>query len=141
MKLMFGAAIAAITVLTASTTAFAQAAPPPACKALNAEVMTLRKELSDQKWTSYAQSAPQATQLATEMANTLAMMKMNLDLMSAHRCPMPTEPISTTTYMAAALQCSTATIRKEEDKDVKCDRATWLVTFPKSPPNSSAQAK
>lgn len=127
MRSDIGAAIAALATLLISTSAVAQTAPSPACKALNNEVVILRKQLSDQKWTSYVQSAPQATQLATEIANTLSMMKMNLDLMSAHRCVMPTEPISTLTYMTAALQCATAEMKKEEDKDAKCDRATWAA--------------
>lgn len=147
MKLITGATVAAIAALSISTNALAQAAPAPACKALSAEVVKLRKQLSGEQWGSYARSAPQATQLATEIANILSMMRMNLDLMSAHRCAMPTEPVSTSTYMLATLRCSTATLDKAADEKEKCDRSKWLTndataaSDPKPTAASASEAK
>lgn len=124
MRFITGTALAVIAALALSSSALAQAAPPSACKALSGEVVKLRKELSSQRYGSLARSAPQATQLATEMANTLAMMKMNLDLMTAHRCAMPTEPIRTSTYMLGALECS---IASPADSKEKCDESKWTM--------------
>jgi len=72
-----------------------------------------------------ARSAPQATQLATEKANTLALIQLNLDLIIANRCPAPTAPVSTVTYAEGALTCALAEMKGEADKDAKCNRDTW----------------
>lgn len=95
------------------------------CKALSAEVVSLRKGLSSRLHGSFPNSAPQATQLATEMANTISLMKLNLDLMSAHRCPMPTEPISTDTYVIAVKACL---LSPDDERREKCDEANWMTT-------------
>lgn len=142
MRSEIGAAIAALATLLISTSAVAQNAQPSACKALSAEVVDLRKELSSKRYGAYARSAPQATQLATEIANTLSMMKMNLDLMAAHRCAMPTEPVRTSTYMLGALECSVAS---PADAKEKCDETKWTMigeapAAPK-PAAPSSQAK
>jgi hypothetical protein len=72
--------------------------------------------------TSYANSAPQATQLATEIANELAIVKINLDLMRDHNCPMPKVPVVPETYANAARTCVAA---KEGSREALCNRARW----------------
>jgi hypothetical protein len=92
------------------------------CKALEAAVVTAHQDISILDSTSYAISAPQATQLATEIANKLAIVKINLDLMRDHNCPMPTVPVVPETYASAARACATA---KEGSREQLCDRAHW----------------
>ncbi len=105
----------------------ATAAPPVSvCKALSSSFDDGLKELAEQKWTTSARSAPQATQLATEEANTLSIMQMNLTLLAANHCSMPVRPVSASTYMLPALQCATASFETDEAaRKEKCDRAKW----------------
>lgn len=117
--------IAAAAVSLSSPVLAQTAAPSSTCKALALSVDAYRKDLSVKEYTSFARSAPQASQLAAEIANILTMMKMNLDLMGAHRCPMPTEPVATATYMVPAMECATAGLKDEPDKEAKCDRSKW----------------
>lgn len=123
-------------VMAGQAEAQASQTAPSACKGLAAAYDDGLKELSEQAWTTSARSAPQATQLATEQANTLSLMQMNLTLMVSNRCPMPTRPANTSTYMLPALQCATASLGNDEAvRKARCDRTKWTPEgFPDAKP-------
>jgi hypothetical protein len=123
-------------VCTAGPTV-AQTSGGNTCKALGGAVEAAHKNLSASEFGSYARSAAQATQLATEQANAISLMQINLTLMSAHKCAMPTLPVSTATYALPALQCSTAQLKEEADKEAKCDRSKWQPLGASSTPAPS----
>lgn len=97
----------------------------PTCKAFAQMVDANLKGISFTKASSYARSAPQATQLAAELQNDIAFLKINLDLMAANKCPMPTRPVSDMMYALPASECALAQMRSDPDKDAKCDRSKW----------------
>lgn len=124
LLLAVGVALNAVGQVQAQTAA----APPTlsVCKALSGAYDNGLKDLAEQKWTTSARSAPQATQLATEEANTLSMMQMNLTLLAANHCPTPTRPVSEAIYMLPALQCETASLGADDvARKTMCDRAKW----------------
>ena len=126
MRMLFAVALALSATGQAQAQASPAVAPVSVCKGLSSSLDDGLKELAEQKWTTSARSAPQATQLATEEANTLSIMQMNLTLLVANHCSMPVRPVSSATYMLPALQCATASYGTDEAaQKEKCDRAKW----------------
>lgn len=126
------AAIAAALALLMTPALAAAQAPAAAgpCRGLALAVESGLKDLSYTRFASNARSAPQATQLAAEQQNRIALIGLNLTLMSAHRCPMPTAPISDMTYSLNALQCVTAELdealgKGDGSRAAKCRRLDW----------------
>lgn len=127
MRAVFAATLA---LLAPGVTLAQPAAPAGPCRALALAVDSGLKDLAYTRFGSNARSAPQATQVATEQQNRIAMIGLNLNLMAAHRCPMPTTPISEMTYSLNALQCVTAELddalgKGDGSKVAKCNRADW----------------
>lgn len=117
--------VAVCIALLGSPAAAQTTTPSPACKAFAQMVDANLKGISYTKASSYARSAPQATQLAAELQNDIAFLKINLDLMAANKCPMPTRPVSDIMYAVSASECALAQMKSDPDKDAKCDRSKW----------------
>lgn len=128
--------VTALAISMLPLSAAAQTAPTvsPLCRALMAEYEGGSKQLSYYAFGYSSRSAPQATQLATEKANTLALMQLNLALMAGSRCPLPTRPASEGDYALPALECATAGLQgAEAERDLKCDRSKWTPRATKAP--------
>lgn len=98
-----------------------------ACEALNRTVELNLKTLGqDYANASQTKSAPQATQVANETANDLAILKINLDLLVANRCAPWTRPVGLMNYGGAALACAKA---QPADKPALCDQDSWKAAF------------
>jgi hypothetical protein len=103
--------------------------PPanPACDALNRTVELNLKGLGqDYANATLTKSAAQATQVANETANDLAILKINLDLLSANRCSPWTRPVGLMNYGGAAIACAKAA---PADKPAQCDQDSWKAAF------------
>jgi len=105
--------------------------PPPAnaaaCEALNRTVELNLKTLGqDYANATQTKSAAQATQVANETANDIAILKINLDLLSANRCAPWTRPVGLLNYGGSALACAKAA---PADKPAQCDQDAWKAAF------------
>ena len=108
----------------------APVAPPvnnSACEAIARTVelnlKTLGQDYADADLTK---SAAQATQVANETANDLAILKINLDLLAANRCTPWSRPVGLMNYGGAALACARAV---PADKAALCDQDSWKAAF------------
>lgn len=125
--------ITAISIVAASTSAFAQtkpvnpAAPSGVCVQLMGVYEGASKELAANYATSVGDnSAPRATLRAMEDANTLTEARIALDLMRDNRCPLPKTTPSSVWYLSAALSCATDRLKAGVGQSpASCDRATW----------------
>lgn len=98
-----------------------------ACEALTRTVELNLKTLGqDYANASQTKSAPQATQVANETANDLAILKINLDLLVANRCAPWTRPVGLMNYGGAALACAKA---QPAEKAAMCDQDSWKAAF------------
>ena len=73
-------------------------------------------------------SAPRATMRAIEEGNDLLKANMTLQFMRDNKCSLPKAAPSGSSYIGAALECSTQRIKAgfEASKAV-CDRANWIA--------------
>lgn len=105
--------------------------PPPAnaaaCAAISRTVELNLKSLGqDYANATLTKSAAQATQVANETANDIAILKINLDLLSANRCSPWTRPVGLLNYGGSALACAKAA---PADKPALCDQDSWKAAF------------
>jgi hypothetical protein len=105
--------------------------PPPAntavCEAISRTVELNLKTLGqDYANATLTKSAAQATQVANETANDIAILKINLDLLTANRCSPWTRPVGVMNYGGAALACAKAA---PADKPAQCDQDAWKAAF------------
>ena len=105
--------------------------PPPAntaaCDALSRTVELNLKTLGqDYANATLTKGAAQATQVANETANDIAILKINLDLLSANRCTPWTRPVGMMNYGGSALACAKAA---PADKPAQCDQDAWKAAF------------
>jgi hypothetical protein len=99
----------------------------PACEALARTVELNLKTLGvDYANSGMTKAAAQATQVANETANDLAILKINLDLLVANRCPAWGRPVGLMNYGGSALSCAKAL---PADKAAKCDQDSWKAAF------------
>jgi len=71
-------------------------------------------------------SAPRATMREQRIANELQTIRLNVELMIHHRCPVPAAPISESTYLANTLRC--ALDRRNDpsvDSPPSCEMSRW----------------
>ncbi len=105
--------------------------PPPAntaaCEAIGRTVELNLKSLGqDYANAAMTKTAAQATQVANETANDIAILKINLDLLSANRCSPWTRPVGMMNYGGSALACAKAL---PADKPAQCDQDSWKAAF------------
>jgi hypothetical protein len=105
--------------------------PPPAnaaaCDAINRTVELNLKSLGqDYANATLTKGAAQAAQVANETANDIAILKINLDLLSANRCSPWIRPVGMMNYGGAALDCVKAA---PADKPAQCDQDAWKAAF------------
>lgn len=105
-------------------------APPAntaACEAISRTVELNLKSLGqDYANTALTKGAQQAAQVANETANNIAILKINIDLLSANRCSPWTRPVGVMNYGGAALACAKAA---PADKAALCDQDDWKAAF------------
>ena len=105
--------------------------PPPAnaaaCEAINRTVELNLKTLGqDYANATQTKSAAQATQVANETANDIAILNINLSLLSANRCAPWSRPVGMMNYGGSALACAKAA---PADKPALCDQDGWKAAF------------
>lgn len=121
---MFGIVAATATVL-AATGATAQGVSP-ACGKFDEAIQTGAKNLAWLHANKLTQStAIEASQIAADEANAIALMRLNVELMVAAKCPLPAQPITRGAYVASARACLQ---RKEGVEDILCNRQLWTPT-------------
>ena len=103
----------------------ATSTPVGACATLAEDWSNAEKRLADNVVGGLGDnSAPRASLREQEDANTLAVAAMTLELMRAHQCPLPRRAPVATTYLSAALACSTARRTKGAETE-ECKRENW----------------
>jgi hypothetical protein len=116
-----------VAALLASTNALdAQTRPSADCARLQRVIESSEKEIA----AIYAEgvadnSAPRASMREQRTTNELQIIRLNLDLMIQHRCPLPTTPIMRATYLLGALRCENERLQSPGSSPAACDRATW----------------
>lgn len=127
-------------VLLVAACGFAQAAEskpvgqPGMCEALASEVEDGVKELSfAHAQAMFETSAARETNLQLEKVTTTNLMQMHLDLLVAHKCPLPKAPISDTAYRDDAFACARDMEKNmnasSKDLPASCDRSKWVRGF------------
>ncbi len=69
-------------------------------------------------------SAPRETMRQLKIVNLNLMRQMNLDMMIAGKCPLPTNPVGDGEYLVNALECSTK-ITQGDHKAKECVMENW----------------
>ncbi len=105
--------------------------PPPAntaaCDAISRTVELNLKTLGqDYANATLTKGAAQATQVANETANDIAILNINLGLLVANRCSPWTRPVGMLNYGGSALACAKAA---PADKPAQCDQDDWKAAF------------
>lgn len=113
--------------------AIAQTSP---CDALNSTVEDqIKKAASTVADGITDNSAPRATMRELQIANSLSLIRINLDLMAQNKCPSRKIPVDPMIYLGEALDCELA-LRKGENDPVACKRESWHGLSSKPPANS-----
>ena len=131
--------LVALTVVSATgATAWAQV-DATACSALKTQIERGEKSLSyDDVLVTMEDSAPRATFRAIQMSNDLEIIRANLAILDAHRCPAYPHPISTIRYNLAAILCRTAELKAAIANTTgqppvampECNRDAWTPMIP-----------
>lgn len=103
------------------------AAPKSVCQTLADDYRLVEENLAQSFVDGLADnSAPRATLRAMEEANGLASAALTVAFMRDNKCPLPKRAPSTTKFLGAALECSTArgTVPARETAP-QCVRANW----------------
>ncbi|MCC7267878.1 MAG: hypothetical protein IT546_11130 [Caulobacteraceae bacterium] len=104
MKML--AALAVVFAVAVPGVSFGQTAGDR-CAEFAANIETNQRNLAYLHARSFIdRSAVQASHRAAEEQNVLALLKMNLDLMAAAKCSLPTKPITRGGYQAGGLACA-----------------------------------
>jgi len=90
----------------------------------NAVEHQLKKSASDFADGITDNSAPRATLREVRTSNSLALARMNIELMGQNKCPPRTKPVDPMIYLGEALDCELATQRGEKDSP-KCKLDEW----------------
>lgn len=121
--------MAGVALLAAASLAHAADSKSSTCEALSAAFEAGLKDLAVIRADAgLDNSAPRETNRQLRKVFTADVMRMNLDLLQAGKCPLPKEPVSDYAYYLDALKCSTAMLRSQPgDKELpdECDRAKW----------------
>lgn len=132
---VLGVSIVAGSVSFASL-AMAQTAAADVCARLAAAVSTNTRNLAYIHARGFLdRSAAQGTERASEEGAILALLKVNLDLMAANRCPMPTTPITRGGYMDGAAACASSS---GDGAQIRAACSGWR--FDETAPEPSASA-
>lgn len=123
MKNTIRAAIAALALATP----VASAQSSNACSAFLTEVDRQEKELAFLQVDGLADnSAPRASYRQQKRSNALALIAINVELMSQNKCPPLSGPVDEFAYILAATACATAELeRKPDEIKQKCERQSW----------------
>ena len=71
-------------------------------------------------------SAPRATMRNVETSHYLIVEQMNLEMMIAAHCPLPTEGASVNPYLTPAIECQTARLKRGSTPNPpECDMTKW----------------
>ena len=105
--------------------------PPPAntavCDAISRTVELNLKTLGqDYANATLTKGAAQATQVANETANDIAILNINLGLLTANRCSPWVRPVGMMNYGGSALACAKAA---PADKPAQCNQDDWKAAF------------
>jgi hypothetical protein len=120
-------ALLMIVFVASASTLEAQARPSTQCASFQRVIDESEKEIA----AIYAEgvadnSAPRATLREQRTTNELQLIRLNLDLMIQHRCPVSSVPVTRSAYLLNALTCETERLRNpSETSPAACDRATW----------------
>jgi hypothetical protein len=97
------------------------------CDAFRNVLRSEEKDLARTYWSGVGDnSAPRDAVRQAKMANAWSTITVNLTLMSAAGCGLPTAPIDETTYTTNALECLTAELKTDKDAEKNaCDRSAW----------------
>ena len=102
--------------------AFAQTSP---CETLSAAVEDqIKKAASTFAEGITDNSAPRATMRELQIANSLSLARINLDLMVQNKCPPRKSPVDPMVYLNDALACELA-LQKGDKDPAACKRDTW----------------
>lgn len=102
--------------------AFAQVSP---CETLSAAVDDqIKKAASTFAEGITDNSAPRATMRELQIANSLSLVRINLDLMVQNKCPARKSPVDPMIYLSDALACEVA-LQKGDKEPAACKRDTW----------------
>lgn len=121
-------------VLTSPMSAVAQTAAASVpklstCEALAADWKRFDMNMADRFADGIGDnSAPRATLRAIEEGNDLLKANMTLQFIRDNKCPLPKSAPSGTSFISAALECSTQRLKVGiEAAKIVCDRANWVA--------------
>lgn len=105
------------------------AKPMTICEALASDWRRVEQNMAS-RWTSDLgdNSAPRATMRAIEESNDLSIASITLGLMRDNKCLLPKRAPNVSTYLTAALSCSTARLKQPLSSNAppaECDREKW----------------
>lgn len=124
LKFFSALAIPAVSIFPV-TSVTAQKSPSPTCQKLKADWLDVEMELASLH-AGWITDNSRYGSLARETAATKEMTRAQgiLELLKAHKCPLPTRPASEDNFLINALGCE-----GERDKGIrgspKCDRKRW----------------
>lgn len=128
-----------VALVASASTSEAQTRPSTQCASFQRVIDASEKEMA----AIYAEgvadnSAPRATLREQRTTNELQIIRLNVDLMVQHRCPIPALPITRSAYLLNALTCANERLRNPSaTSPAACDRETWRRMQPDSAATST----
>lgn len=113
----------AVLALSATVSVHSWAQIP--CPSFEIAIDESLKEIAQQNAdTMFENSAVRASYVQSRIANELASIHINVDLMAQNKCSPIKTPPTHFPYLTAALNCRTALINREKEPPA-CDRKAW----------------
>lgn len=111
----------ALAIASVSSSAIAQNTCTELAKAIEHQ---LKKSASNYADGITDNSAPRATLRELRTSNSLALARINIELMAQNKCPPRKDPVDPMIYLSEALDCEIATQKGESNSD-KCKLDGW----------------